>query len=410
MANFQIKKGRNLPLKGEAQKNTVQLPIPIQAAIQPSDLRGLKPRLALQEGDLVKVGTPILTDKTLPEIKVASPVSGKIVAINRGEKRVLLSIVIEADGKQESEIFPKFTEQQIKNISKEDVVKILLDGGLWPIIRQRPFSKIANPQETPKSIFIHAMNTEPLAADVDFILRDKEKEFQVGLNVIKRLTTGNVHLCVSPNAKSEALTKSQNVQIQQFSGPHPTGNVSIHIHYIDPINKGEIVWYVEAQDVLRIAELFLNGRHSAERVVAITGEGARNRFYAKTVVGAPVLSLLKDSNLEGMRCISGSVLAGESVGKNGFVRFYDSQITVIPEGGRREFLGWLSPGLKKYSFSRTFLSSFLPEREASLDTDTHGSDRTIVLNYIYDDLVPLDILTFFLFKAVNRICKIQKWY
>jgi len=400
MGKFQTKKGRNIKLKGEARKEIVSISLPKKVAIQPPDFKGLKPRLAAKLDDIVKVGTPILTDKIVDGLKIVSPVSGKVVAVNRGAKRVLLEVVIESDGKQEAEVFQKYTENDIAKISKEDATKLLLDGGLWAVIRQRPFSQIANPAHTPKSIFVHAMNTEPLALDVDTVINGQEKNFQIGLDILTKLTKGSVHVCASSEAKSKALTASKNVQSHTFSGPHPAGNVGTHIHYIDPINKGDVVWFVEAQDVLRIASLFLNGTYPVERMIAITGEGAKNRVYARTVVGAPLSSLLQGSDLGTMRCISGSVLTGRNVGANGFVGFYDSQITIIPEGGQRRLLGWLVPGFNSYTFSHTYASAFLPEREASLDTDENGGHRAMILNHLYDSYTTLDVATYFLLKAI----------
>jgi Na+-transporting NADH:ubiquinone oxidoreductase subunit A len=400
MGTFHIQKGRDIQLKGAAKKEIITASLPKRIGIQPADFKGLRLRPVVQVGDPVKVGTPLLEDKDRRDIRIASSASGKIVAVNRGEKRALLSIVVETDGKQDKELFEKISGKDEK-ISREDVVRILLKGNLWPVIRQRPFSKVANPQEIPKSIFIHAMNTEPLAPDMDFILDGQQATFQAGLNILKSLTSGEVHLCVRRNAKSVTLTKARGVQTHFFSGPHPAGNVSTHIHCADPIKKGDIIWYVEAQDVLRIARLFVDGVYSPERIVAVTGEGAQgHQVYVKTVIGAPITSLVGGSIPQQMRCISGSVLAGQDVGRDGFLRFYDSQVTIIPEGGKREFMGWISPGLQKFSFSKMFLSSFLPVREVSLDTDKHGSDRAIVLNGIYDSLVPLDIMTYFLLRAV----------
>lgn len=400
MGEFKICKGRDIKLKGAAVKEIVELPVPRYTAVQPSDFRGLKPHLVVKVDDLVKVGTPILTDKIIPGVKIASSVSGRVAAIERGKKRFLFRIVVESDGLQQKEEFRKFSGQEITHLSREDVVHTLQEGALWPAIRQRPFSHIAHPKDIPKSIFIHAMNTEPLAADIDFILEGKEKEFQIGLDILKKLTQGKIRLCTASGVKSKALTAAEGVETHRFLGPHPAGNVSTHIHHIDPIHKGDIVWYMEAQDVLRIAALFLNGSYPAERIVVATGEGAKRRVYFKTMIGVSLAELLAGSNLQGMRCISGSVLTGQDAGKNGFVRFYDSQVTVIPEGGKREFLGWLSLGFEKYTFSRAFASAFLPEKDFSLDTDQHGSDRAIVLNHIYDQFVPLDIMTYFLLKAV----------
>lgn len=400
MGTFQIRKGLDIKLKGQAAKEIKTLPLSKTIAVAPCDYKGLKLRLSIKEGDAVKVGSQIFQDKFHPEIRILSPVSGRVAMIIRGEKRALLRVIIETDGKQEQESFKKFNEHEILGLSQKDVTTYLLEGGLWPVIRQRPFSKIANHRNHPKAVFIHAMNTEPLALDVDVLLDKKEKEFQLGLDILKHLTKGEVHLCIHARASAKALTEAKRVQIQRFSGPHPAGNVSTHIQYVDPINKGDVVWYVEAQDVLRVASLFMNGAYASERVVAITGEGAKNRYYARTCLGAPLSALVEDGGVNGLRYISGSVLTGKDVGKEGFLGFYDSQVTVIPEGGKREFLGWLSAGFNKFTVSKTFASAFLPEREVSLNTDKNGSDRAIVLNNIFDKYVALDIMTFFLLRAV----------
>lgn len=401
MGTFHIRKGRDISIKGAAAKQIIQAPLPAQVAIQPTNFHGIKSHLLVHVDSTVMVGTTLFTDRAYPEIKFASPVSGKVVAINRGEKRVLLEIVIATDGRQEPLIAPQVSTDQIKGLSRETVVDYLLEGGLWPFIRQRPFSKVANPNDHPKSIFIQAMNTEPLALDSDFILNGQETLFQAGLDIVRKLTIGDTHLCFSIDAKSKALTQAQNVKIHQFSGPHPAGNISTYIHCIDPLKKGDIIWYFNAQDIVRVAMLFLHGLFLPECYVAITGEGAQNRHYVKTIIGASLKSLVKEeTTLGALRYISGSILTGTDVGKDGFLCFYDSQITLIPQGGKRNFLEWLMPGFDKYSFTKTFASSFRPPREASLDTDTHGSQRAIVMNHIYDTLVPLDIMTFFLLKAV----------
>ncbi|MFA5088617.1 MAG: Na(+)-translocating NADH-quinone reductase subunit A [Candidatus Omnitrophota bacterium] len=396
-----IRKGKDLRLKGAAEKRIEETVPPQTVAILPLDFRGVIPRLLIQPGQTVKVGTPLFEDHNVPEIKIVSPASGEIVAIRRGDKRVLQEIIIKTDGKQGLERFREFDASAIKNCSREDIIQVLLRGGVWPCLRQRPFSKIANPQDRPKCIFVQAMNTEPLALDVDVLLRDRDAEFQLGLEIIKKLTAGEIHLCFSSTAKSTALTHAPGVVRHLFSGPHPAGNVSTHIHYIDPIKKGDIVWYLQAEDVLRIARLFREGLFSPEKVVAVTGEGVSRRVYKKTIIGASLADIIPGSPPGGLRYISGSVLRGENVGREGFLHFYDSQVTVIPEGGKREFLGWLSFGIKKFSLTRTLASSFFPSsRELSLDTDNHGSKRSIILNDIYDPYVPLDILVYFLVRAI----------
>lgn len=400
MSVFTVRKGKDILLKGAAEKKIEMLSLPTRIAISPSDFRSFRPRVLVKPGDEVKVGTPILENKDHPEMKIVSPVSGKVEAVNRGEQRALINVVIAADGRQEHLSYKSFPAEQTENLSKQDIINHLLAGGVWAFIRQRPFSKIANPHDNPKAIFVEAMNTEPLALDQDFILENRERDFQVGLDILKKLTTGPVYLCVSPAAKSKALTASKKVEVHQFSGPHPAGNLSTHIQFLNPLNKGEIIWYIRGEDVLRVAHLFLRGNFLAERFVAVTGEGAADRNYKKTVIGVPLSHILKGSRLNGMRCISGSVLNGTDIGADGYVGYYDSQVTVIPMGGKRELLGWLDPGLNKFSFSSTFLSSLKPQGEVSLDSDKHGSDRAIVLNDVYDRYVALDIPTYFLLKAV----------
>ncbi len=401
MTAFHIQKGRDIKLKGQANKGAIEKVFPAKAAIQPPDFRGINPKVIVRVGDAVKVGTPIICDRNNPSIVIVSPASGVIDEIKRGDKRALLAIIISVDGKQDCVFLEQFNPNEIKRLKKKRIIAQLTGGGLWPVIRQRPFSKIANPEHTPKAIFIQAINTEPLSLDPDFVLINKSIRFQIGLSVIEKLTEGKVHLCTKADAQSDSLTNMDNIEIHQFLGPHPAGNVSTHIHNIDPINKGDVVWYLHALDVLKIADLFLQGKCFSEQFVAVAGEGVKEPKYIETIVGASMASLLDGQIKEGdFRVISGSVLTGQAVGKGGYLRFYDSQVTVIPSGGTRRFLGWLLEDDKRYSFSKTFLSSFKSKKEVSLDTDLNGGKRAIVLNNAYDSLVPLDILTFFLLRAI----------
>ncbi|MCA9401830.1 MAG: Na(+)-translocating NADH-quinone reductase subunit A, partial [Candidatus Omnitrophica bacterium] len=400
LSTYHITKGKNIALTGSPEKIIKDGLLPKKIAIQPPDFKGVKAKVVVKPGDSVEVGSELFNAKNIEGVKVVSPVSGKVLDVRRGEKRVLLEIVVETDGRQSAKSFPKFSKEQISGLDRDTVKKQLLDGGVWPAIRQRPFSKVASPEESPKSIFVRAINTDPLAADIDFILQSREEEFQIGLAILSKLTDGDVHVCVQDGASSIALTSMKNVQMHQFSGPHPAGNVGTHIHYVDPINKGDLVWYVEAQDVIRMARLFLDGAYFTEQIVAVGGEGAVEKKYFKTIIGAPLADLLPGANLDGMRCLSGSVLTGKNVGVKGYLCFYDSQVTVIPECNKREFLGWLLPGAKKYTFTKTFLSSFLPSKAYSLNTDENGGHRAIVMNNFYDKYVSLDVLTYFLLKAV----------
>jgi len=243
MGTFFIRKGRNIPLKGAARQEIVTSPFPKHVAVQPSDFKGLSPRLSVKVDDTVKVGTAIFSDKAIPEIQVASPASGKVIAINRGAKRALLSIVIETDGRQDTESFQKFSEDQIKSISKADITDVLLKGRLWPVIRQRPFSKVADPHKKPKSIFIHAMNTEPLAAESRLVMLNQKEALQAGILVLRSLTPGKVYLSLAPgdHQNIEAFQNLSGVEAYEFSGPHPAGNTSVHIHSIAPLKKNDTV-------------------------------------------------------------------------------------------------------------------------------------------------------------------------
>jgi Na+-transporting NADH:ubiquinone oxidoreductase subunit A len=319
--------------------------------------------------------------------------------VKRGERRVLLAIVIETDGRQDKESIVQ-KPIPVDKLDRDTVKDLLLKGGLWNTIRQRPFNKIAHTNQSPKSIFIRALNTDPLAPDMDFVLDRYKDEFQTGLDAVRHLTDGDTHLCFSTKSKSPTLLEAKNVVIQKFEGPHPTGNVSTLIHYIDPIQKGDVVWYLEAQDVVRIGQFLMAGTYPYERIVATAGEGVKDPRYFKTILGVPANHLIKD--VVGInRWISGSVLSGTDIGESGHLGHYDSLITLIPEGGNRELIGWLMPGFNKFTFSNTFVSAFKgSQNDVSLDTDEHGGHRAIVINDVYDRYNTLDILTYFLIKAV----------
>jgi Na+-transporting NADH:ubiquinone oxidoreductase subunit A len=372
-------------------------------AVQPPDFYGLRLRPVVKPGDFVKVGSPLLEHKDDRRVKIVSPASGAVADIIRGEKRALLAVTVRCDGKQSALAFPKIPGAGIKNLAPDIIIGRMLAAGVWPCIRQRPFAKIGPPDTRPKSIFVQAHMTEPLSPDLDFILEGQEARFQQGLEILKKLTPGTVFVCCSSFPRSRAIREAQGVHVVGFAGPHPAGNVSTFIHYLDPVRKGDLVWYIGAEDVCRLADLFLEGRFNPQKTIAVTGEGAPARFYGQTVLGAPVRHLLTGTPPDSSRYISGSVLRGTDVGPAGYTCFYDQQVTVLPQGGKREFLGWIHPGWNKYSFSRTFLSS-LPKRgkesPVSLDTDLHGGRRAIVLNQLYDGYVALDVLPYFLVRAI----------
>jgi Na+-transporting NADH:ubiquinone oxidoreductase subunit A len=396
---IKIRKGLNIRLKGRAEKIVVKTENLKLFGIKPGDFIGLNPKLMVQPGDQVKAGTPLFHDKYQPDAVFVSPVSGKVSAINRGDRRVIQEVVIESDGLM---TYEQFGKSDPDSLSREMVVHALLKGGCWPFIRQRPYGTMASIKDVPKSIFISGFDTAPLAPDLDFVLTGQNTEFQAGINALAKLTTGKVFLNIPEVSSTLSIfPKIQKVHLTRFAGPHPAGNVGIQIHHLDPVNKGEVVWYVNPLDVLIIGRLFLNGVFDASRVVAVTGSEVLKPRYFKTILGTAVKSLLEKNLAEGeVRIISGNVLTGTHVHSGGFLGFYDCQITVIPEGKHFEFLGWALPGLGKFSASRSFLSWLFPDREYRLDTNLMGGHRAFVVTGQYEKVLPMKVYPMQLLKSI----------
>ena len=394
---FKIRKGLDIKLLGEAEKSIKEISTPI-AAIKPPDFHGVFPKLLVQEGDEVKVGSPLFFDKYRENIRFTSPVCGKVKEIRRGAKRVLLELSVEVAPEQK---FVDFGASDPNSLDKATVTKKLLESGTWPFIRQRPYSIIANPEDDPKGIMISAFDSAPLAADFDFIVEGQEKAFQAGVNALKQLTSGKVYLNISDKQQSNVFTNTKGVEISTFSGPHPAGNIGTQINRISPINKGDAFWYLRPQEVMSIGRLFIDGKFDPSRIIALTGSEVEKPQYYKTIVGASVAELLKDNIQDGkLRYISGNVLTGTAIEKSGFVGFYDSQVTVIPEGDHFEFLGWALLGLKKFSFYSTFFSWMTPGKKYRLDTNYNGGERAFVLTGKFEQVFPLDIYPMQLLKSI----------
>ncbi len=397
---IKIKRGLNIQLEGEANKIVSNLPLPDTFALKPPNFIDVIPKLLVKQGDEVQAGTHLFYDKSNEAIKFCSPVSGEVVEIIRGEKRKILGVRILADKEL---IFIAFNKSNPNDLSREDIIEALLNSGVWPFIRQRPFGIIANPKEKPKSIFISAFDTSPLAPDNDFIMQEYGKDFQTGLDALKKLTDGKVHLNINADGTPAAIfNESKGVKINKISGPHPAGNVGIQIHHIDPVNKGEVVWCINPQDVVIIGKLFNLGKFDASRVVALTGSQVKDPKYYKTIVGGAVKNMISDAGLkEGEnRIISGNVLTGKQISYDGYLDFYDSQITVIPEGHDPEFMGWLAPGFNKLSMSRTFFSWLNPNKKYNLGTNMHGEERPFVVTGEYEKVFPMDIYPVQLLKSI----------
>lgn len=394
---IKIKRGLDIRLAGSAEKVFSQVALPELFAIKPSDFQGLTPKMVARVGDQVKAGTVLFVDKHRPEIKFVSPVSGVLKAVNRGERRVILEVVVESDKKMEHEDFGK---ADVKALSHEAVVEKLLVSGAWTYLKQRPYNVLANPTATPRAIFVSSFDTAPLAPDYEFVINGQEAMFQAGLDALKALTP-KVYIGVQANSAAKAFIKATNVEIHAFEGKHPAGNVGVQIHHIAPINAGEVVWTIQPQEVVAIGKLFTEGIHDFSRIVALTGSEVSKTSYVRTRVGASVSTMLA-GNLESnnVRVISGNVLTGSEIAKDGYLGYYHSQVTAIPEGDYHEFMGWALPGLGKYSASRSFFSWMCSKKEYKLDTNMHGGHRAFVVSGELDKVLPMDIYPEFLFKAI----------
>jgi Na+-transporting NADH:ubiquinone oxidoreductase subunit A len=394
---FKIKKGLDVRLLGEAEKTITEI-TPKVCAIKPPDFHGVFPKLLVKEGDEVKAGTPLFYDKYRENILFTSPVSGKVKEIRRGAKRVLLEVSVETSPDQE---FVDFGAADPNSLDKAAVTEKMLKSGIWPMLRQRPYSIIANPDDDPTAIMIPAFDSAPLAPGFAFMAKALEKELQAGVNALKKLTTGKIHLNISPKQTQTVFSKLKGVELNVFSGPHPAGNVSTQINRISPLNKGEIIWYLRPQEVISIGRLFLGGKLDPSRIIALTGSEVEKPQYYKTVIGSCLRAMIKENVKEGnLRYISGNALTGTRIEKTGFVGFYDSQVTVIPEGDHYEMFGWALPGVNKFSFYHSFPSWLMPKKKYRLDTNYHGGERAFILTGKFEQVFPLDIYPMQLIKSI----------
>lgn len=396
---IKLKKGLNIRLKGSAKPELSGLALSALYAIRPDDFPGVTPKLCVKPGDTVKAGTAVFFDKVHAEVKFTSPVSGTVKAVNRGAQRKILDIVIERSGDE----FIEFGKTDISKLDRNQVKEKLLLSGLWPAVRQRPYHIVARPAGVPKAIFISGFDTAPLAPDLNFVMANTSSVyFQAGLTALGKLTDGKVNLILNAESEpAEILKNASGVDISWFSGPHPAGNVGVHIHHLNPVNKGEIVWYVNIQDVVAIGRLFLEGIYKHERIIALAGSEVINPRYYAVRSGCSVNEVVEGNiNVGNVRYISGNVLTGTKIDRSGYLGYYDSIVTVIPEGNYFEFFGWATPGVNKYSFSRTFVSSLFAKKQFRLDTNLHGGHRAFVITGQYEKVVPMDIYPMQLLKAI----------
>lgn len=397
--DIRIKKGLDIKLKGKAEKTTENAIVSNFYTISPKDFHGVIPKLVAKEGATLKAGEPVFYDKSNEDIKFVSPVSGEILEISRGEKRKILAIKIKGDKEQVYQDNGKFNVDTAK---PADIKSHLLASGCWPFIKQRPYDVMANPNKSPKAIFVSAYASAPLAADYDYVLQGKEKELQAAITALGKLTEGKIHVCVGKKSNSP-FSGLNGITLHKVSGPHPSGNVGTQINKINPVNKGEVVWTVSPQDLVIIGELLLTGKFNAERVVALVGSSIEKPRYLKTKIGSEVATMIYDHGIDkdaNVRIISGNVLSGNHIQPDGSLDYYSNTITVIPEGNDYELLGWTMPVFNKVSVSRALTFSWLfPNKEFNLNTNTNGEHRAFVTTGTYEKVFPLDIFPMQILKA-----------
>ena len=392
---IRIKRGLDLPISGVPEQVVVGDHSPRSVAVLGRDYVGMKPTMHVAEGDPVKLGQPLFDDKKNPEVTYTAPGAGKVAAINRGYQRRLLSVVIDLDGNDQIE-FNQYSPAQLPELSRDTVVADLVKSGLWTAIRKRPFSKVPDPQATPKALFVSAMDTNPLAANPAVVIKEQLADFVLGINLLALLPENQLFLCLDPRDTANLAGQSyrDNVVTEQFAGPHPAGLVGTHMHHLRPAGVGNEVWHVGYQDVIAIGKLFATGQLSCERIIAFAGPQVTEPRLLRTRLGANLDELILGELASGeSRVISGSVLNGRKAsGDEAYLGRYDSQVTVIREGRERPLLGYLSPGVERHSVMGIYVSSLTKGKLFPFSSSTQGSERAMVPIGAYEKIMPLDIL------------------
>ncbi len=390
-----VKKGLNINLVGDATKTLDISKSSKYYSVYPDDFHGVYPKLTIKADEKVKAGDVLFYDKNNEKVKFVSPVSGKINEIQRGERRKVISIKIEADKEIEYKNLGKLDVKDDKN----KIIDYLLNAGLWPFIKQRPYDVIADPNMSPKSIFISGFSSAPLSADLDYISKGSEEKIQIAIDLLSKLTEGKIHMSVRKNSDS-ILSDLKNITIHNVSGPHPAGNVGTLINKVSPVNKGEVVWTISLQDLILIGSVVESGKFSAERIIALVGSSIDNPRYIKTLIGSGMSTILDKGIQDGNRIISGNVLTGKQTSIKGHLDYYSNIITVIPEGNDYDLFGWTRPIFDKISTSRALTFSWLmPNKKFDLNTNTNGEHRAFVVTGSYEEVFPLDIFPMRILKA-----------
>ncbi|MEH6588169.1 MAG: Na(+)-translocating NADH-quinone reductase subunit A [Halioglobus sp.] len=397
---IKIKRGMEIPIQGAPQQVIEDAPAARAVALVGFDYAGMKPTMAVAEGERVKLGQLLFTDKKSEGVRYTAPASGVVSAINRGARRVLQSVVIDIDG-DEAESFSKFSAEQAAGLDAAAIREQLIASGQWTALRTRPFSKVPAVDGETAAIFVTATDTNPLAADPTVIIAEQADAFALGQDLLAKLTSGKVYVCIAAGA-SVPTGKAANIEVAQFAGPHPAGLAGTHIHFLEGVSSSKTVWQVGYQDVIAIGRLFLDGRLYTDRVISLAGPQIDNPRLLRTRLGADLQALCAGEQKEGdNRVISGSVLGGRAIASGiAYLGRYHNQVSVLLEGRHREFMGWLSPGLNKHSSLGIYISSFFGRKPLAMTTNTNGSERAMVPVGQYETIMPLDILPTQLLRAL----------
>lgn len=400
MQIYKIKKGLTINLKGKAQHTTTEVPLCADYAIRPDDFYGIVPKLLVKEGEQVKVGTPLFTDKSTRTINVVSPVSGVVKQIERGERRKILYIHITPDMKQERQTWDALDEKA----DAATLIARLCETGLFAFFKQRPYDIVADPQQKPKGIFVSAFNTMPLAADFSYVLQGEEEAFKKGMQLLQAIAP--THLGIDASQAQLSVMKELDgviAGVNVFEGANPAGNVGVQINQVSPINKGEVVWTLQPADVIMIGRHLLTQQIDLRRTIALAGSEFKAPAYIQTLVGAPLLPLLEDRLQQNtdLRLINGNPLVGETISLSAYVGYKTTEISAILEGQQtHEAFGWIAPRLKQFSANKSYFSWLFPQREYTLDCRIKGGKRHMIMSGEYDKVFPMDILPEYLIKAI----------
>ena len=400
MANtIKISKGLDIKIDGKAIEKISKIQPSRVIEIIPDHFHGITPKVTVKEGEAIKAGTPLFYNKNYESMKFVSPVSGSIREIKRGERRKVMSILIDVNSQLE---FLKFGVKKTSSLTADEIKSTLLNSGLWVYIKQRPYDTIANPDRTPKAIFISGFDSAPLAPDYEYVMKDKMNDFQAGLDVLSKLTTGKIHIGLK--SANSIFATAKGVETTIFTGVHPAGNAGVQINKVNPINKGEVVWTINPQDVVIMGRLFSKGVVDMTKTIALTGPEVENPQYFETIAGNSITDIVK-GNLKKtsypLRYVSGNLLTGIQISENGFLTPYTSQISVIDDGGEtHELFGWAMPRLNKFSASNMFFTKLLPRKKFKYDARLLGGPRAIIMSGEWDKVFPMDILPEQLIKAM----------